>query len=105
MLLGDEDILQYAVLTLAAIRCVGARHAMGIELGGKPGRSDGLTDAPDWDTVVPSGAKPTWRTLDEESNEEDEPKGPPPKSSPAQPKEREEGAPSAPPPPPGSGLG
>lgn len=72
---------------------------------GTPGRSDGLTDAPDWDTVVPAGAKPTWRTLDEESNEEDEPKGPPPKSPPAQPKQREEGSPSAPPPPPGSGLG
>ena len=72
---------------------------------GTPGRIDGLTDAPDWDTVVPAGAKPTWRTLDEEPNEEDEPRGPPPKSPPAQPKQREEGSPSAPPPPPGSGLG
>ena len=72
---------------------------------GTPGRSDGLTDAPDWDTVVPADARPTWRTREEESQEEDEPKRPPEKSPPAQPKEQEEEVPKAPPAPPGSGLG
>ncbi|MGB5547473.1 MAG: hypothetical protein WBM74_12945 [Polyangiales bacterium] len=72
--------------------------------GGK-GRQNGLTDAPDWDTVVPGDAKPTWRTREEDSNEQDEPKGPPKKSPPAQPKEQEEEAPTVSPPPPGSGLG
>ena len=72
--------------------------------GGK-GRQDGLTDAPDWNTVVPGDAKPTWRTREEESKEEDEPRGPPEKSQPAQPKEQEEETPTVPPPPPGSGLG
>ena len=72
---------------------------------GSKGRKDGLTDAPDWDTVVPADAKPTWRTREEGSQEDDEPKRPPEKSPPAQPKEQEEGAPAAPPPPPGAGLG
>lgn len=72
--------------------------------GGK-GRRDGLTDAPDWDTVVPSDAKPTWRTREEGSNEEDEPRRPPEKSPPAQPREPEEEAPEVPPAPPGAGLG
>ena len=72
--------------------------------GGK-GRKDGLTDAPDWDTVVPGDATPTWRTREEESNEENEPKRPPEKSPPAQPKEQEEEAPRVPPAPPGAGLG
>jgi hypothetical protein len=68
-------------------------------------RGGGLTDEPDWDTVVPSGAKPTWRTRGEESGEEPEPKKQPQKSPPAQPREPEEEAPKAPPAPPGSGLG
>jgi hypothetical protein len=72
---------------------------------GTPGRRNGLTDAPDWDTVVPADARPTWRTREEESKEEDEPKRPPEKSPPAQPKEQEEEAPEVPPAPPGSGLG
>jgi hypothetical protein len=72
---------------------------------GTPGRQDGLTDAPDWETVVPADAQPTWRTRQEESREEDEPKRPPEKSPPAQPKEQEEKTPKAPPAPPGSGLG
>jgi hypothetical protein len=72
---------------------------------GMPARKDGLTDAPDWETVVPADARPTWRTREEESKEEDEPARPPEKSPPAQPKEQEEEAPKAPPAPPGSGLG
>jgi hypothetical protein len=72
---------------------------------GTRGRQDGLTDAPDWDTVVPKDAKPTWRTRDEESEEQDEPKRPPQKSPPAQPRGQEEEAPKAPPAPPGAGLG
>ncbi|MFW2388863.1 MAG: cell envelope integrity protein TolA [Polyangiales bacterium] len=72
--------------------------------GGK-GRRDGLTDAPDWDTVVPADATPTWRTREEESNEDDEPKRPPEKSPPAQPREPKEEAPEVPPAPPGAGLG
>jgi outer membrane biosynthesis protein TonB len=72
---------------------------------GTSGGQDGLTDAPDWETVVPADARPTWRTREEESKEEDEPKRPPEKSPPAQPKEQEEEAPKAPPAPPGSGLG
>jgi hypothetical protein len=72
---------------------------------GTPGRQDGLTDAPDWETVVPADARPTWRTREEESREGDEPKRPPEKSPPAQPKEQEEKTPQAPPAPPGSGLG
>jgi hypothetical protein len=69
------------------------------------GRGGGLTDEPDWDTVVPSGATPTWRTRGEESREEPEPKKAPKKSPPAQPREPEEDAPKAPPAPPGAGLG
>jgi hypothetical protein len=69
------------------------------------GRRKGLTDAPDWDTVVPPGSQPTWRTRGEESNEEPEPKKPPAKSPPAQPKEKEEDAPKVPPAPAGAGLG
>jgi hypothetical protein len=72
---------------------------------GTPARNDGLTDAPDWDTVVPADARPTWKTRDEESREEDEPKRPPEKSPPAQPREPKEQAPEAPPAAPGSGLG
>ncbi len=73
---------------------------------GTPAPRDGLTDEPDWETVVPADAKPTWRTRgEEESKDEDEPKRPPPKSPPAQPREPEEEAPKAPPPPPGAGLG
>ena len=71
---------------------------------GTPAREKGLTDAPDWDTVVPADAKPTWKTRDEESKDPDEPKRPPKKSPPGQPKEKEE-APSSPPVPPGAGLG
>jgi hypothetical protein len=71
---------------------------------GTPARG-GLTDEPDWDTVVPGDAQPTWRTREEESKEEDEPKRPPEKSPPAQPKEQEEDAPEVPPARPGSGLG
>ena len=69
------------------------------------GRKKGLTDAPDWDTVVPAGSQPTWRTRGEESNEEPEPKKPPSKSPPAQPREQEENRPKGPPAPPGAGLG
>ena len=72
---------------------------------GGTGRKDGLTDAPDWDTVVPSGAKPTWRTRGEEPTDEPKPKKSPPKSPPAQPREGEEEAPKVPPAPPGAGLG
>ena len=72
---------------------------------GSTGRKDGLTDAPDWDTVVPGDAKPTWRTREEESQEGDQPKRPPEKSPPAQPKEQEEKVPAVPPAPPGAGLG
>jgi hypothetical protein len=71
---------------------------------GTPAREKGLTDAPDWETVVPADAKPTWKTRDEESKDPDEPKRPPKKSPPGQPKEKEE-APSSPPVPPGAGLG
>ena len=72
---------------------------------GMPAKEHGLTDAPDWEVVVPADARPTWKTRDEESREEDEPKRPPEKSPPAQPREQEEYAPEVPPPAPGSGLG
>ena len=72
---------------------------------GTPGRTDGLTDAPDWETVVPADAKPTWRTRGEEPNEDRTPKKPPPKSPPAQPRDPEGEAPKVPPAPPGAGLG
>lgn len=72
---------------------------------GTPGRRDGLTDEPDWDTVVPADAKPTWIPGSGSSDDQDEPERPPPKSPPAQPKEQEEEAPEARPAPPGSGLG
>ena len=72
---------------------------------GTPGRRDGLTDAPDWETVVPADAKPTWRTPGEESNEDPKPKRPPSKSPPAQPREPDKKAPKVPPAPPGAGLG
>ncbi len=71
---------------------------------GVPGRRDGLTDAPDWDTVVPQGAKPTWNTR-EKSNEEPERKKPPQKSPPAQPRQQEKSTPRTPPAPDGAGLG
>jgi len=72
--------------------------------GTKP---QGPTDAPDWETVVPAGSKPTWRTRGEESDDDTpEPKEPPKKSPPAQPRgTQEEEGPRAPPAPPGSGLG
>jgi hypothetical protein len=72
---------------------------------GMPEQEHGLTDAPDWETVVPADARPTWKTREEESREEDEPKRPPEKSPPAQPREQEEHAPETPPPAPGTGLG
>jgi len=75
---------------------------------GTPGRTDGLTDAPDWDTVVPADARPTWRMGNEDDSDDggDEPKPPPKKSPPAQPKEqKEEEAPDAARARPGSGLG
>jgi hypothetical protein len=73
---------------------------------GTPGRRKGLTDEPDWDTVVPADARPTWQPVDPDSKDEDQPpKRPPAKSPPAQPKEQEENAPEVPPAPPGSGLG
>jgi hypothetical protein len=71
---------------------------------GTPGRK-GPTDAPEWDTVVPAGAQPTWRTRGEESREAPESNDPPDKSPPAQPRGQEEQKPKAPPAPPGSGLG
>ncbi len=72
---------------------------------GTPGRKSGLTDAPDWETVVPADARPTWKTREEEERENDEPKRPPEKSPPAQPREQEEQAPEVSPAAPGSGLG
>ena len=79
---------------------------------GSPARR-GLTDGPEWDTVVPSGAQPTWRTRDEPDNSgsgdpspkkrNDSRPGPKKQPPPAQPKE--EDGPAAPPPPPGSALG
>jgi hypothetical protein len=75
---------------------------------GAPARPKGLTDGPDWDTVVPSDAKPTWRTDDGSKDSDDdggEKERPAPKKSPpAQPKQKEE-APRVPPPPPGAVLG
>jgi hypothetical protein len=74
---------------------------------GTPGRREGLTDEPDWDTVVPADARPTWQPGDQDSKDQDEPKRPPPKSPPAKPKGQEEkgNRPEVPPAPPGSGLG
>lgn len=72
---------------------------------GTPAREKGLTDGPDWETVVPADARPTWKTQEEGSDQEDEPKRPPEKSPPAQPKEQEKQVPEALPPPPGSGRG
>lgn len=80
---------------------------------GTPVRRDGLTDAPDWDTVVPSDARPTWRTADEpddsdqsddsdEAPEEERPRQN--KSEPAQPREDDE-TPKVPPAPRGSAVG
>lgn len=68
-------------------------------------RPQGPSDAPDWETVVPSGAQPTWRTRGEESRDPPEPKSPPEKSPPAQPRGQEDEKPKAPPAPPGAGLG
>jgi hypothetical protein len=66
----------------------------------------GPTDAPDWETVVPAGAQPTWKTRGEESGDPPEPQEPPKKSPPAQPRGTpEEESPKVPPAPPGSGLG
>lgn len=75
---------------------------------GTPGRREGLTDEPDWDTVVPADARPTWQPPDDDSRDDgDAPpsKRPPSKSPPAQPKEQEESAPEVPPAPPGAKLG
>ncbi|MEM9728789.1 MAG: hypothetical protein AAF997_09405 [Myxococcota bacterium] len=71
---------------------------------GTPARRDGLTDGPDWNTVVPSGAQPTWRTRDEpDSSEEPEEERPRQnKSPPAQPKPE---PPRVPTPPRGSSVG
>lgn len=74
---------------------------------GTPARPDGLTDAPDWDTVVPQGATPTWRTRDEPDSSEGEPEEEKPrqnKSPPAEPKEDDD-APKVPPAPRGSAVG
>ncbi|MEM7437517.1 MAG: hypothetical protein AAF436_20355 [Myxococcota bacterium] len=73
---------------------------------GTPARRDGLTDGPDWNTVVPAGAQPTWRTRDEPSDSEapDEEQQPRQNQSPpAQPKEDD--TPRVPPAPPGSSVG
>lgn len=74
---------------------------------GTPGRRDGLTDEPDWETVVPADARPTWQPSGGEgsSDEDEEPARPPAKSPPAEPRREEGEAPKAPPAPPGSGLG
>ncbi len=73
---------------------------------GTPARKDGLTDAPDWDTVVPADARPSWQTGGGDSDDGgDEPKRPPKKSPPAQPKEPEKEEPGATRARPGSGLG
>jgi len=74
---------------------------------GTAGRKDGLTDAPDWDTVVPAGAKPSWQpgSGDQDSDDAPEPNEPPKKSPPAQPRGEDERAPKVPPAPPGAGLG
>jgi chemotaxis protein histidine kinase CheA len=73
---------------------------------GTPARKDGLTDEPDWDTVVPADARPTWRMGGEGSDDgDDKPKQPPKKSPPAQPKEQEKEAPDAVREGPGSGMG
>ena len=74
---------------------------------GTPARRDGLTDSPDWDTVVPAGAQPTWRTRDEPDNSQEEPQEERPRqheSPPAEPKEDED-APKVPPAPRGSAVG
>ena len=71
---------------------------------GTPARRDGLTDGPDWDTVVPAGAKPTWRTGDEPDDSEDDQPPRQNQSPPAQPKE-EDDAPKVPPAPRGSAVG
>jgi hypothetical protein len=70
---------------------------------GTPARREGLTDEPDWDTVVPADAKPTWQPAGEDSEDEDPPKRPPAKSPAGQPNEKK--APEVPPAPPGAGLG
>ncbi|MGB5812872.1 MAG: hypothetical protein WBG86_20235 [Polyangiales bacterium] len=73
---------------------------------GTPARRDGLTDAPDWNTVVPSGSTPTWGTQDERNESEDPEEERPRqnKSPPAEPKD-EEDAPKVPPAPRGSAVG
>ncbi|MGB8331640.1 MAG: hypothetical protein WCE62_16045 [Polyangiales bacterium] len=75
---------------------------------GTPGRKDSLTDAPDWDTVVPADARPTWKMGNDEGSDDggdDQPKEPPKKSPPAQPTKQEEEAPDASRVGSGSGLG
>ncbi len=74
---------------------------------GAPARRDGLTDSPDWETVVPQGATPTWRTREEPDNSQEEPEEEKPrqnKSPPAEPKENDD-APKVPPAPRGSAVG
>jgi len=75
---------------------------------GTPARRDGLTDGPSWDTVVPAGSQPTWRTGDDpdssDSTPDEEQERPRQNQSPpAQPKE--EDRPKVPPAPRGSALG
>lgn len=74
---------------------------------GTPARRDGLTDAPDWNTVVPADAQPTWRTREEPDHSQEGPEEEKPrqnKSDPAQPKEDDD-APKVPPAPRGSAVG
>jgi len=74
---------------------------------GTPVRRDGLTDAPDWDTVVPADARPTWRTRDEPDGSKEAPEEERPrenKSPPAEPREDDD-APKVPPAPRGSAVG
>ncbi|MGD8823328.1 MAG: hypothetical protein PVI24_00020 [Myxococcales bacterium] len=75
---------------------------------GTPGRRKGLTDEPDWDTVVPADARPTWQPPDQGSKDDEDrrpSKRPPAKSPPARPKEQEKDRPEVPPAPPGAKLG
>lgn len=74
---------------------------------GTPVRRDGLTDGPDWDTVVPADARPTWRTNDEPDGSKEDPDEKRPrqnKSPPAEPREDDD-APKVPPAPRGSAVG
>ncbi len=75
---------------------------------GTPARK-GLTDGPDFETVVPADAQPTWRTRGEPDDSDSDSDAPPDEprrneGPPAQPRD-EDDAPEAPPAPPGSALG